>query len=1075
MNNIEIFINSPSNYRLDVGDFDMSFNYSFNDIRDITKRNSSYSKTITIPGTKNNNYVLGGLFDINSNYTLFNPNIKIPASVNVNSETIIQGFLILNSIDKLNNVDSQGNSIYYNLTIYSNSVDLLDIIGEKTIGDLVTLEQYNHTFDSNNILASWNNVYTDGYVYPLYPSIVDDDFVEPEDEYIIDFFHPSIFYKSILDAIISEAGYGWNGTLKDNEQFENEVILYTGGATEILDDNDVALREFDVNYLAANLINIGECNDTINVGDEFNIANRELVPFDNIINDPSNQFDTGTNIYTAQLFQICKFKGELKFELSIFSNDFLQTPTGDRYTMDLHFEMKVKRTTTVLETIYSQTIQGYQPPQTITAFQQTVFATDSISFETDDVYLSVGDEVYIEVYGVWSDGKPYRTTGTPPVKRPVFISTKFTSPTNLSNIINSTTLFNGATINLRKFFNNIKQKDLIVDLIKRYNLIISNNADNPNILAFDTYNGYYESNTEILDWSDKKDYSKQDKIEFLPDLQPESMLFTYTKDDDDYNKAYTDTIKETFGQYELIFDESANGRNDKIQTPFSPTPSVKTSFGAILPSISRTTPKGKPRVLYYGGLKPTISGKPFLFDGVLYTDYPYVGHFDDPILPNLDLNYDTCPYYFYDDLEKTTTNTQYNLYWSTYVNQIQNGRMLTAYFYLNEIDIKKVKDKLSFKFWVKDSYYYINNIIDYNPMNNMPTKVELLKVNDLGKYYSDDGNKIIPQTTECPNDLYIEQQSIDGVLYSFYKSTSNQTITEDCCISLGGQWDSGTSTCFVKNDSVSPNTSTGTLTIDGKTITNITNNKLNIGNKNKLIGEYSELIIDANSNEDIVTYKNKQFTFGNDNFTNSNNSFIIGSNNEVLRSGVSILNANNNTVEAINSTIIGTEGQTITDSNSIYFGNAIRVENETGKYYVNGVEVDVAHKINRRITSTEILELNTNPIKLLDNVGVNKYPIIEDCAIYLTNGNLYNEDHQLQVYVDGAETIYYKVENTLSVGSPNGIYHLEYAYEKKPDKSPLTHTLLDGAIFIRNSVDMTGGDLDLIITIHYRIVDINEI
>ena len=55
MNKVEIYINDPSNYTLDVGDFDMSFNYSFNDIRDITKRNGSFSKTLTLPGTKNNN------------------------------------------------------------------------------------------------------------------------------------------------------------------------------------------------------------------------------------------------------------------------------------------------------------------------------------------------------------------------------------------------------------------------------------------------------------------------------------------------------------------------------------------------------------------------------------------------------------------------------------------------------------------------------------------------------------------------------------------------------------------------------------------------------------------------------------------------------------------------------------------------------------------------------------------------------------------------------------------------------------------------------------------------------------
>ena len=37
--------------------FDIALQYSIADIRDISKRNAAYSKTVLLPGTKNNNLV----------------------------------------------------------------------------------------------------------------------------------------------------------------------------------------------------------------------------------------------------------------------------------------------------------------------------------------------------------------------------------------------------------------------------------------------------------------------------------------------------------------------------------------------------------------------------------------------------------------------------------------------------------------------------------------------------------------------------------------------------------------------------------------------------------------------------------------------------------------------------------------------------------------------------------------------------------------------------------------------------------------------------------------------------------
>ena len=46
-------------------DWDISLNYKIQDITDISKRETSFSKTIIIPGTKINNEFFENIFDLN--------------------------------------------------------------------------------------------------------------------------------------------------------------------------------------------------------------------------------------------------------------------------------------------------------------------------------------------------------------------------------------------------------------------------------------------------------------------------------------------------------------------------------------------------------------------------------------------------------------------------------------------------------------------------------------------------------------------------------------------------------------------------------------------------------------------------------------------------------------------------------------------------------------------------------------------------------------------------------------------------------------------------------------------------
>ena len=89
----------------------IALQYSIDDIRSIDKKNSNYSKTITLPGTKKNNNAFGSLFDVNSTFDEYNPNLKTPARIVVDSSPVLEGYLQLTKVNKMNNVDLQGNKI----------------------------------------------------------------------------------------------------------------------------------------------------------------------------------------------------------------------------------------------------------------------------------------------------------------------------------------------------------------------------------------------------------------------------------------------------------------------------------------------------------------------------------------------------------------------------------------------------------------------------------------------------------------------------------------------------------------------------------------------------------------------------------------------------------------------------------------------------------------------------------------------------------------------------------------------------------------------------------------------------
>jgi hypothetical protein len=282
----------------------------------------------------------------------------------------------------------------------------------------------------------------------------------------------------------------------------------------------------------------------------------------------------------------------------------------------------------------------------------------------------------------------------------------------------------------------VKQSDFVKAIFQMYNLYIEQDVDNPYNLILRHRDEYYDSGAE-KDWSEKLAKDKAQELMFLPDVTNKKLKLTYAPDSDGPNVAYTQATGEIYGQIEYTFDNEYVKDVDTKELLFSPTPVYRTIFGAYVPNISGQAPNVNIRILYDGGVG-TCQPYDIIDFGTTgqigETDYPVIGHFNDPLYPTFDINFGTNDYYFY-ETETLTNNNLYNLYWRRTVNQINVGKMLTAMFDLDEVDIQGLK--LNDRIYIDNSWWNINKIQDYNANNNSLTKIELISVDteiDLARF-----------------------------------------------------------------------------------------------------------------------------------------------------------------------------------------------------------------------------------------------------------------------------------------------------------------------------------------------------
>jgi hypothetical protein len=712
-------------------DVKFPLNFSIGDIRDISKRTGTFSKTIIAPGTKNNHELLGHYYDVNIQSGTFNINTITKCQVIQNGVPVLEDALIqLTGVLKKQNTNAYEDEVNYELLIKDSKVEFFTQIANNELTDL-DFSDLNHTLDSSFVVSSFSNSVADGYKYILPYS--------DDSTYRLNEFKPAIYAKTYFDRIFSNAGFSYTWSGLQDAKFDKLLIPYNGDVenTNVDPYKVQANNTWTTSYVQP----IGENQTFYEIVDSWTETLDGQNLFDPITGEYSAPFYTDTTQNTYYNFKIeytadinlDNTSGATAYYLNLEPN---QTWSLAEQNYKLVFRLIKNGTTQIGQYVY---IQGVDYTAASLANGVTTLGTVSqvVNIPTTQ-NLSPTDTIEIEVgLFIFNPGvKRWQSGGAPGGGTNVQVNPQVDLTTLKLEILPSANVVSyNAVVAVNSFVpSKIKQSDFVKSIFQMYNLYVEIDEDQPNNLILEHRDNYYDNGAN-KDWTNKLAKDREQNLQFLPEVTSKKLRLTYKADKDSPNTIFTDITNEIYGQIEYTFDNEYVRDTDVKELVFSPTPIVRTIFDAYVPNIAGAAPKINIRVLLDGGVFNCLPydifdiefpNTPSLNIGTTgITTYPAVGHFDNPLLPTYDINFGTCDYYYYEP-STLTNNNLYNLYWRRTINQINVGKMLTAYFDLNELDIQSLR--LNDKIRIDNSWWNINKVIDYDANSTSLTKVELISV-----------------------------------------------------------------------------------------------------------------------------------------------------------------------------------------------------------------------------------------------------------------------------------------------------------------------------------------------------------
>jgi hypothetical protein len=670
----EIYI---EDYRLDlVDDILTEFTYTIDDIQDFGNKNTSYSKTINLTGTANNNQIFGFVFNLNSNNLTDDaqPNVlsNFNAAKAAQCRIFIDKIQIFKGVLRLMEIMQNGDDIQYQCSVFGDLGGFMSQLGNSKLEEL-DFSAYNQVWNYTNIQNSWNTVAGSGVYYPL----IDYGKVSTNKiDFIYRAFRPAFYVRQYLEKILTNSGYTWNFPMLTSSALMQRLII---------PNNQTGLTS-----LSSILLKAKANEDTFAYTTKIKFTSVTLGSF---------TLSGGSDIYTYG--GASAVVGDVKFDVKLKVNTY--TSTGLK-------RFKLWKGATLL---------AYQDVNVSTGAN-----TFSIVLEKTNITINPSDTIYVEVpaditnYTVFESAKGYLNVTSP---NPTYVKLNYGDSIIMNDVIPK----------------GIFQRDFFLSICKMFNLYVYDDPVDSKKLIIKPYVDFYTG--QQVDWTNKIDRSKSMSIKPMSELNSRYYQFKYKQDNDYYAENYRKKYNEGYGDrlYDTEFDFVTQTSSTEVIFASSIL-WQKTGTDKVYPAIyklSNTTVEDSMdsviRILQAQKISSVASWKITQDDGTTaystQTNYGYAGHlFFSSGIPTEDINFG-APKELQISVSSYPTTNLFNAFYSNYMSEItdKDSRLLVCNALLNTVDILNLD--FSKIVWIDGVAFRLNKVDAFNPMEYTTTKIELLK------------------------------------------------------------------------------------------------------------------------------------------------------------------------------------------------------------------------------------------------------------------------------------------------------------------------------------------------------------
>jgi hypothetical protein len=728
----ELYINGVLVDLDDTAPFPITYNLS--DIKDLSKRKGTSTKTVSLPWTRTNTELFKMLYVPSSaSVQDFDPSIKAQAKYYYNSILLFNGYAQLQR-SILNKS--------FELTLFSEVIDYVSEMAKIKINEL-DFSEYNHSLTRQHQVDTWSgtvvlngtdtNLLNTGKGY--YYGLTENGYNRPAfDEFRVTDIPPQVYVYEVLLKLFERVGIVWDSQILESAFFKRLLLCYGGGElpniSQAQADDDSVFSEEVLNWDNLMVANFNQFFPYVFNQRQF-VQTVNSTTISDILSQVVSANPLVIRAKSKGLFQL-QYVGEHLLTIDFIPSIPYSISSSDgRYFLKLRTLLNgsVISNDVIYEGLITGTTENY-----------------SINFNfsyTRDLNLEVNDilsfDLILQTQTIIVNLTDQSVEGTV-----TFDSKIQTVSSNINLQKQPQQLTAGGTVYLSAFMPQMTGDVFFKGILTMFNMYVNPNENDPTILEIESFDDFYLTTSE--DWSKKINYNEDVTITPTLNLATRRYAFQFTPDKDYWNERYRQETNKNYG--DLIVDSQSQYSNDETgyQLPFAQKLMVDipnlndTVTGLIMPSNI---------TLQEGVIKP-FKGTCFIAQRLRLgtVEWTHIDEDDNPHVEDttpqigharffpstvggiepFDLNFSVPDKVYFTTPTNYPIDNLYQRHHQKQINRIVNkfGKMIECECRLLPLDLNRLS--LRQPKIIDGVKYIVQKISEYDAQQQQDTKVELLKL-----------------------------------------------------------------------------------------------------------------------------------------------------------------------------------------------------------------------------------------------------------------------------------------------------------------------------------------------------------